>query len=106
VPYLPIGAPSASAANMASTGRAGGIPLAAELQKRLKAAGLDLQAPTRGDTSKLGKDWVFLEILYRIYSTAGYNIAHVDAESWTKTRIKCLKLHKMRHLCALAARSC
>ena len=26
----------------------------------------------------LGKDWMFLETLYRIYSTAGYNIAHVD----------------------------
>jgi len=29
-------------------------------------------------TAKLGKDWVFLETLYRVYSTAGYNIAHVD----------------------------
>lgn len=29
-------------------------------------------------TEGLGKDWVFLETLYRIYSTAGYNIAHVD----------------------------
>jgi len=27
---------------------------------------------------KLGERWVFLETLYRIYSTAGYNIAHVD----------------------------
>lgn len=26
----------------------------------------------------LGRDWVFLETLYRIYSTAGFNIAHVD----------------------------
>ncbi|MBV8888928.1 MAG: MmgE/PrpD family protein [Alphaproteobacteria bacterium] len=26
----------------------------------------------------LGRDWVFLETLYRIYSTAGYNIAHID----------------------------
>ena len=26
----------------------------------------------------LGKDWTFLETLYRIYSTPGYNIAHVD----------------------------
>ena len=26
----------------------------------------------------LGKDWMFLETLYRIYTTAGYNIAHVD----------------------------
>ena len=29
-------------------------------------------------TADLGKRWVFLETLYRIYSTAGYNIAHVD----------------------------
>jgi hypothetical protein len=26
----------------------------------------------------LGRDWIFLETLYRIYSTAGYNVAHVD----------------------------
>ncbi|MDH3704110.1 MAG: MmgE/PrpD family protein [Alphaproteobacteria bacterium] len=26
----------------------------------------------------LGEDWMFLETLYRIYTTAGYNIAHVD----------------------------
>ena len=36
----------------------------------------------RADLSKitagLGQDWMFLETLYRIYSTAGYNIAHVD----------------------------
>ena len=29
-------------------------------------------------TEGLGEDWMFLETLYRIYSTAGYNIAHVD----------------------------
>ncbi len=29
-------------------------------------------------TQNLGKDWMFLETLYRVYSTAGYNIAHVD----------------------------
>jgi 2-methylcitrate dehydratase PrpD len=29
-------------------------------------------------TAGLGKDWLFLETLYRIYSTAGYNIAHID----------------------------
>jgi 2-methylcitrate dehydratase PrpD len=29
-------------------------------------------------TARLGKDWLFLETLYRIYSTAGYNIAHID----------------------------
>jgi hypothetical protein len=37
---------------------------------------------TRTDLTKitegLGRDWIFLETLYRIYSTAGYNIAHVD----------------------------
>src|SRR3984893_4441438 len=36
----------------------------------------------RADLAKiaegLGRDWSFLETLYRIYSTAGYNIAHVD----------------------------
>src|SRR5437868_12554495 len=35
----------------------------------------------RADLSKLppglGRDWMFLETLYRIYSTAGYNIEHV-----------------------------
>ena len=29
-------------------------------------------------TAALGQDWTFLETLYRIYSTAGYNIAHID----------------------------
>jgi hypothetical protein len=29
-------------------------------------------------TEGLGRDWIFLETLYRIYSTAGYNIAHID----------------------------
>ena len=29
-------------------------------------------------TADLGKDWMFLETLYRIYSAAGYNLAHVD----------------------------
>jgi hypothetical protein len=29
-------------------------------------------------TKDLGSEWMFLETLYRIYSTAGYNIAHVD----------------------------
>src|SRR5438132_1824672 len=29
-------------------------------------------------TDGLGHDWIFLETLYRIYSTAGYNIAHID----------------------------
>lgn len=35
---------------------------------------VDLMSITNG----LGKDWMFLETLYRIYSTAGFNIAHVD----------------------------
>jgi 2-methylcitrate dehydratase PrpD len=30
---------------------------------------------------RLGTDWLFLETLYRIYSTAGYNIAHIDVTS-------------------------
>lgn len=29
-------------------------------------------------TADLGKSWMFLETLYRIYTTPGYNIAHVD----------------------------
>jgi len=29
-------------------------------------------------TANLGKDWILLETLYRIYSVAGYNIAHID----------------------------
>jgi len=29
-------------------------------------------------TDGLGRNWIFLETLYRIYSTAGYNIAHID----------------------------
>ena len=37
---------------------------------------------TRADfkqiTAHLGEQWMFLETLYRIYYTAGYNIAHVD----------------------------
>src|ERR671925_2413908 len=31
-------------------------------------------------TADLGREWLFLETLYRIYSTAGYNIAHVDVK--------------------------
>src|SRR5215216_700710 len=29
-------------------------------------------------TAKLGREWLFLETLYRIYSIPGYNIAHID----------------------------
>jgi 2-methylcitrate dehydratase PrpD len=38
----------------------------------------DTRASLDKITSGLGKDWMFLETLYRIYFTAGYNIAHVD----------------------------
>src|SRR5208283_3903723 len=37
-------------------------------------------------TEGLGRDWIFLETLYRIYSTAGYNIAHIEAlVNWLET---------------------
>jgi 2-methylcitrate dehydratase PrpD len=38
----------------------------------------DTQTSLGKITAALGKDWMFLETLYRIYSTAGYNIAHID----------------------------
>jgi 2-methylcitrate dehydratase PrpD len=38
----------------------------------------DTQASLDRVTTALGQEWMFLETLYRIYSTAGYNIAHVD----------------------------
>jgi 2-methylcitrate dehydratase PrpD len=38
----------------------------------------DTQTSLAQITAGLGKEWLFLETLYRIYSTAGYNIAHVD----------------------------
>jgi 2-methylcitrate dehydratase PrpD len=38
----------------------------------------DTQTSLDKITAALGKRWMFLETLYRIYSTAGYNIAHVD----------------------------
>ena len=34
----------------------------------------DLAAMTRD----LGRDWIFLETLYRIYSVSGYNLAHIE----------------------------
>src|SRR5712671_2593891 len=42
-------------------------------------------------TANLGKDWMFLETLYRIYFTAGYNIAHIDV-----TAALCAE-HDIRH---------
>ena len=38
----------------------------------------DVRANLGNVTANLGKDWMFLETLYRVYFTAGYNIAHVD----------------------------
>jgi 2-methylcitrate dehydratase PrpD len=38
----------------------------------------DTQTSLDKITADLGKKWMFLETLYRIYFTAGYNIAHVD----------------------------
>src|SRR5262249_61490312 len=38
----------------------------------------DTQTSLDKITAALGKRWMFLETLYRIYSTAGYNIAHID----------------------------
>jgi 2-methylcitrate dehydratase PrpD len=42
-------------------------------------------------TADLGKEWIFLETLYRIYSTAGYNIAHLDVTAQLCTE------HDIRH---------
>jgi 2-methylcitrate dehydratase PrpD len=38
----------------------------------------DRRARLEGITENLGKEWMFLETLYRIYYIAGYNIAHID----------------------------
>src|SRR6266511_740950 len=38
----------------------------------------DTQTSLDKITADLGKEWMFLETPYRIYHTAGYNIAHVD----------------------------
>lgn len=54
-----------------STGRAGGIPLSNEVGQRLVAAGLGLQAPTRGLNGQAGS------------STApGTSIANVEQQAW------------------------
>jgi MmgE/PrpD N-terminal domain len=44
---------------------------------RYSFTGLNRTDPAK-ITEGLGRNWIFLETLYRIYSTAGYNIAHVD----------------------------
>jgi 2-methylcitrate dehydratase PrpD len=38
----------------------------------------DTRANLDGITADLGKEWIFLETLYRIYSISGYNIAHIE----------------------------
>jgi 2-methylcitrate dehydratase PrpD len=38
----------------------------------------DTKTDLRKITEGLGKTWIFPETLFRIYSTAGYNIAHID----------------------------
>ena len=38
----------------------------------------DTQTSLDKITADLGKEWLFLETLYRIYSFPGYNIAHID----------------------------
>ncbi len=38
----------------------------------------DTRASLDKITANLGRDWMFLETLYRVYFTAGYNIAHID----------------------------
>src|SRR5687768_6329177 len=38
----------------------------------------DTKASIGKIAQNLGKDWIFLETLYRIYSISGYNIAHID----------------------------
>jgi 2-methylcitrate dehydratase PrpD len=41
----------------------------------------DTHASLENITKDLGREWIFLETLYRIYSTAGYNIAHIDVSA-------------------------
>src|SRR5687768_1777352 len=51
----------------------------------------DTKASIDKIAQNLGKDWIFLETLYRIYSISGYNIAHIDV-----TAALC-KEHDIRH---------
>jgi hypothetical protein len=48
----------------------------------------------------LGRDWLFLETLYRIYSTAGYNIAHVDvtARLCEEHNLRCADIDRIEAL--------
>jgi 2-methylcitrate dehydratase PrpD len=38
----------------------------------------DTQTSLDKITANLGKEWMFLETIYRIYSISGYNLAHID----------------------------
>lgn len=51
----------------------------------------DTRASLDRITAELGKEWIFLETLYRIYSTAGYNIAHIDVTA------ELCREHDIRH---------
>jgi 2-methylcitrate dehydratase PrpD len=51
----------------------------------------DNRADLAGIARGLGRDWIFLETLYRIYSTAGYNIAHIEVTA------KLCAAHDIRH---------
>ena len=51
----------------------------------------DTRASLDRITAGLGAEWMFLETLYRIYSTAGYNIAHIDVTA------QLCKEHDIRH---------
>ena len=54
-----------------STGRAGGVPVSADVQKRLQAAGLAAQAPTRGANGQAGNS-----------TTGGTVVANVEQQAW------------------------
>ncbi len=38
----------------------------------------DARTSLEGITEALGEEWLFLETLFRVYSTSGYNLAHID----------------------------
>jgi 2-methylcitrate dehydratase PrpD len=51
----------------------------------------DTRASLEAIAAGLGKEWLFLETLYRIYHTPGYNIAHIDVTA------KLCEEHGIRH---------
>ena len=54
-------------------------PMPATIAASCATASPATTAPTSARSPQTSaSDWIFLETLYRIYSTAGYNIAHVD----------------------------